>query len=72
MSYNVPKAVKTKAARATKEGVKILVTPKELVERMSAADKALNGDSNDAEHDALFDLREWLSEVFEDPARRKS
>jgi hypothetical protein len=36
-----------------------------LVAMMDEADEALNGDSNDAEHDALFSLREQLSELFE-------
>jgi hypothetical protein len=34
---------------------------------MAKADKALNGTSNDAEHDALYEIREALSEAYEDP-----
>ena len=54
----------------TKRGVKITVTPHELMQQMRAADVALNGDSNDAEHDALYELRGWLSDVYEDIERR--
>ena len=54
----------------TKRGVKITVTPHELMQQMREADIALNGDSNDAANEALYALREWLSEVYEDTERR--
>ena len=68
--FEVPRDIQMRATKATKEGVKIVLTPKEIMERMDLADKALNGESNDAEHDALYSLREWLSDIFEDPERR--
>ena len=58
-------------ARAKASKDEIVVTPSELVALMQTADEALNGDSNDAEHDALYELREELSEIFEDPNRRR-
>jgi len=48
----------------------ITVTRHELLKLCIEADKALDGDSNDAEHDALYSLRESLSEFLEDPERR--
>jgi hypothetical protein len=68
--YYLPQDIVAQAKTDTTRGVKIQVTPEELVRRCKAADRALNGDSNDAEHDALYELREWLSEVLEDPERR--
>jgi hypothetical protein len=68
--YCLPQDTLAQAKTDTIRGVKIQVTPEELVQSIKRADKALNGDSNDAEHDALYELREWLSEVLEDPERR--
>lgn len=34
------------------------------------ADRALDGESNDAEHDALYSIRETLAEYSTDPQRR--
>lgn len=68
--FILPADIIDEAKSDTTRGVKIQVTPEEVVRRIKMADRALNGDSNDAEHDALHDLREWLSEIFEDPERR--
>lgn len=68
--FDLPKDVVKRASEETSCGVRISVTPAELVEQMKAADEALNGNSNDAEHDVLTKIREWISEVFEDPDRR--
>lgn len=68
--FVLPVDIIEEAKSDTNRGVKIQVTPEEVVRRMKMADRALNGDSNDAEHDALRDLREWLSDIFEDPDRR--
>jgi hypothetical protein len=68
--FVIPKGVVTKAKKDSAGGIMISVDPHEVVQRMQEADEALNGDSNDAEHDALVDLREWLSEIFEDTDRR--
>lgn len=65
----VPTYICEKARSATKKGVKILVTPNDLIQLMNIADRALNGDSNDAEHDALYQIRESLSALYEDPER---
>lgn len=69
--FALPSGVVDQAKTDTMRGVKIVLTPEEVVRRMKQADEALNGDSNDAEHDALYALREWLSDVFEDPERRE-
>lgn len=69
--FVLPEDIFGQAKSDTIRGVKIELTPDEVVRRMKQADRALNGDSNDAEHDALYDLREWLSDVLEDPDRRK-
>lgn len=44
----------------------------ELLAALSAADVALDGDSNDDEHDALYELRETVADWLEDPARRSA
>lgn len=49
----------------------VTVTRHELLRAIQAADRALDGVSNDAEHDALYDLREILSEWVEAPERRR-
>jgi len=53
--------------RAKKSKQVISVTPEELISLMQEADKALDGDSNDDEHDALYSIREQLSDIFERP-----
>ena len=70
-TFKIPHVVRVRANRDTKNGVKIVLSPKEILKQMGEADKALNGDSNDDEHDALHSLREWLSDIFEDPDRRR-
>jgi len=64
--FKIPEDIR-RAAKASRGFIKL--APAELVALMDEADEALNGDSNDAEHDALFSLREQLSEIFEDPTR---
>lgn len=59
-----------RAVRASKTGERVAVTPIELIQMMNEIDKAINADSGDAEADALATVREKLSELFEDPARR--
>ncbi len=43
-----------------KDTVEISLT--ELKALIDCADKALNGDSNDDEHDALYEIREMLAD----------
>jgi cytochrome c2 len=54
-----------------KPGETVTITLDELNELIDRADVALDGYSNDEEHDALFWIREELSEYLEDPDRRK-
>lgn len=68
--FTMPKDIVARASVETRRGVKIHLNPHEMVMTMRQIDLALNGDSNDVEHDALSIVREWLSEVFEDPKRR--
>lgn len=68
--FILPDDVIEQAKMDMMRGVKVTIDPQELVRRMKHADDALNGDSNDAEHDALYALRAWLSEILEDPDRR--
>jgi hypothetical protein len=49
---------------------RITVRRHELLELLIEADEALDGDSNDDEHDALYSLRESLAGFLEDPSRR--
>lgn len=63
--FVIPLDIRAKAIQETRDGLRLNVSPQELVEQMDRADQALNGDSNDAEHDALVAIREWLSDVFE-------
>ena len=67
--YTLPEDVRKRASEATRSGIKLKITPCELVALLDTADKALNGDSNDAEHDALYQIREVLSGTLEDPTR---
>lgn len=48
----------------------VVVQASELTELLAEADAALDGDSNDAEHDALYSLRVSLAEWIEQPQRR--
>lgn len=48
----------------------VTLTLAELNALIDRADKALDGDSNDAEHDALYTLRETLAKYSTDPERR--
>ena len=50
----------------------VTVTLAELNALIDQADKALDGDSNDAEHDALYAIRETMAEYSTDPERRKA
>jgi len=68
-SFAIPLEVVRRAAEATQRGMTIRITPDEIIEMMTLADLALNGSSNDSEHDALYDLRVRLSEFYEDPSR---
>lgn len=70
--FHLPDDVVLKAKADTLSGVCVRVRPSELVSLMVEADVALNGSSNDAEHDALVSLRETLSTFFEDPSRRET
>ena len=51
--------------------IEILLKLSEVNALIDEADKALDGDSNDAEHDALYALREKLAEFSTDPDRRR-
>lgn len=68
--FVMPKDIVRRAEQATKKGNTIKFTPIEILDAMKQADDALNGYSNDAEHDALYSLREWLSDCYESPERR--
>lgn len=59
--FNVPEDIRERA----KSLPRVAIRASTLIEMMDEADEALNGDSNDAEHDALFSLREQLSNLFE-------
>jgi hypothetical protein len=48
----------------------ITLTRHELLEMLAEADEAIDGDSNDAEYEALFSLREQLAAMLDDPFRR--
>lgn len=67
--FELPNDIIGRAAIATKQGVRILLTPSEFIKQMRRADKALNVPSNAAARDALYELREWLSDVYEEEAR---
>ena len=45
---------------------KVTLTLAELNALIDAADVAVDGDSHDAEHDALYSLREQLAEMSTD------
>lgn len=60
--FIIPPDIRRRAAARTD---RIMIKPATLIALMDEADEALNGDSNDAEHDALFSIREQLSELYE-------
>lgn len=70
--FVMPRDIVLRSRKATKRGIKFLVSPAEIMRLMTIADRALNGDSNDAEHDALYEIRELLSVIYEDPERTYS
>lgn len=67
--YKLPSKVRRQAKEDAKKGLEIKVAPLELIEQIDKADKALNGDSNDDEHDALWEIREWIAAVLENGRR---
>jgi hypothetical protein len=52
------------------EDIKVTLTLKELNDLIDKMDDALDGDSNDYEHDVLYATRDTLSEYTSDPDRR--
>ena len=48
----------------------VTLTLAEVNKLVDIADKALDGDSNDDEHDALYLIRERLADMSTDPERR--
>lgn len=67
--YGIAKGMREKANTDYAKGLHVRVGPDELVNMLDIADEALNGDSNDAEHDALFRIRTILSGIFENGNR---
>lgn len=61
---------RSRALQDTRRGVRVVFAPKEITDWLESADRVLNGNSNDAEHDILYGLHQWLNEVLEDPGRR--
>jgi hypothetical protein len=55
----------------TKKNQLVILSLPELNALIDSADKALDGDSNDAEHDALYSIREHLADMSSDPQRRR-
>ena len=68
--FTITKEIRDKAKKDTRLGTVIAMTPKELIDLMELANEALGSESGDEEHDALYEINETLSEVFEDPSRR--
>ncbi|MGB8834095.1 MAG: hypothetical protein WCC95_18235 [Candidatus Sulfotelmatobacter sp.] len=52
-------------------GIFVALSLAEVNALVDQADKALDGDSNDDEHDALYSIREQLAEMSTDPYRRQ-
>jgi len=50
----------------------VLLSLDEINSLVDKADKALDGDSNDTEHDTLYLIREILADMSTDPDRRDS
>jgi hypothetical protein len=67
--FVIPPDVVRRAADATRRGAKVGITPDEMIGMMTAADRALNGNSNDVERDVLYKVRQRLSELYEDASR---
>jgi hypothetical protein len=67
MIFRIPDDIRKRAKMSTD---RISITPSELIDLLDTADNALNSNSNDTEHDALYLIRECLSEWFEDSTRR--
>lgn len=57
--------------RDSKLGAHLEIDLAELNALIDEADAALDGDSNDAEHDALYSIREKLAELSTDPNARR-
>jgi hypothetical protein len=53
------------------EDIKVVLSLKELNDIIDKMDDALDGDSNDYEHDVLYMTREELAEFSSDPDRRR-
>ena len=51
------------------KNTKVSIAKNELTAVLARAQKALKGDSNDAEHDALFALAKWLKQKIESDRR---
>lgn len=56
-------------AEAQRNGTKVWFEVAEIFALLDKADAALNGDSNDKEHDCLFSVRESIANVYEMPER---
>ena len=70
VTFVIAKSIVHRTKLAAIRGVRVKVKPSDLLDLIRSADRALNSGSNDAEHDALYAIRENLSEIFEDSARR--
>ena len=57
--------------REPKPGEHVVLDLKDLNALIDQADAALDGDSNDAEHDALYSIREQLANLSQDPDARR-
>jgi hypothetical protein len=57
--------------REPRPGEKVILTLTKLNHLIDVADIALDGDSNDAEHDALYYIREALANLSQDPNARR-
>lgn len=69
-NFTVPLDIQNRATVAPNP---ILTNSAEVMMHMVNADKALNGDCDlSAYAEKLLEIREWLSELFEDPGRRPS
>lgn len=68
--FRIPKDIERRAVDLSRKGVRIRVSPLELISMMKLSDRALNTQSFDADHDALVEIRDRLSDIYEDPDRR--
>lgn len=69
VEFKVPAEVGHRACAATNAGVKITITPAEMLDRINELDQAMNVRDADLRYEALCYLRDWLSDVYEDPTR---